>query len=42
VYLTRIPDPLHGLSQLPGRVLVATPATCIDNLPTDELMRVGD
>jgi hypothetical protein len=35
-------NPLHGLSQLRGRVLFAHTCNLYDNLPTDELMRVGD
>jgi hypothetical protein len=35
-------DPLHGLTHLRGRVLFAHMCNLYDNLPTDELMRVGD
>jgi hypothetical protein len=35
-------NPIHGLSHLRGRVLFAHTANLYDNLPTDELMRVGD
>lgn len=35
-------NPIHGLSDLRGRVLFAHTCNLYDNLPTDELMRVGD
>ncbi|HWH93746.1 MAG TPA: SAM-dependent methyltransferase [Baekduia sp.] len=35
-------NPIHGLSHLRGRVLFAHTCNLYDNLPTDELMRVGD
>ncbi len=35
-------NPVHGLSHLRGRVLFAHTCNLYDNLPTDELMRVGD
>ena len=35
-------NPIHGLSYLRGRVLFAHTCNLYDNLPTDELMRVGD
>lgn len=34
--------PLHGLTDLRGKVLFAHTCNLYDNLPTDELMRVGD
>jgi hypothetical protein len=35
-------NPMNGLSHLQGKVLFAHTANLYDNLPTDELMRVGD
>jgi hypothetical protein len=35
-------NPIHGLAHLRGRVLFAHTCNLYDNLPTDELMRVGD
>jgi hypothetical protein len=35
-------NPVHGLSHLRGKVLFAHTCNLYDNLPTDELMRVGD
>jgi hypothetical protein len=35
-------NPIHGLGRLRGRVLFAHTCNLYDNLPTDELMRVGD
>ena len=35
-------NPIHGLSHLRGKVLFAHACNLYDNLPTDELMRVGD
>jgi hypothetical protein len=35
-------NPLHGLAELRGKVLYAHTCNLYDNLPTDELMRVGD
>jgi hypothetical protein len=35
-------NPIHGLSHLRGKVLFAHTCNLYDNLPTDELMRVGD
>ena len=35
-------NPMHGLADLQGRVLFAHTCNLYDNLPTDELMRVGD
>jgi len=35
-------NPIHGLGALRGRVLFAHTANLYDNLPTDEIMRVGD
>lgn len=35
-------NPMHGLSHLRGKVLFAHTCNLYDNLPTDELMRVGD
>lgn len=35
-------NPIHGLAQLRGKVLFAHTCNLYDNLPTDELMRVGD
>jgi len=35
-------NPMHGLEQLRGKVLFAHTCNLYDNLPTDELMRVGD
>jgi hypothetical protein len=35
-------NPIHGLSHLRGKVLYAHTCNLYDNLPTDELMRVGD
>jgi hypothetical protein len=35
-------NPIHGLAHLRGRVLFAHACNLYDNLPTDELMRVGD
>jgi hypothetical protein len=35
-------NPIHGLAQLRGKVLFAHSCNLYDNLPTDELMRVGD
>jgi hypothetical protein len=34
--------PIHGLAHLRGKVLFAHTCNLYDNLPTDELMRVGD
>jgi hypothetical protein len=34
-------NPIHGLSHLRGKVLFAHTCNLYDNLPTDELMRVG-
>jgi hypothetical protein len=35
-------NPMHGLTHLRGKVLFAHTCNLYDNLPTDELMRVGD
>ena len=35
-------NPMNGLSHLQGKVLFAHTSNLYDNLPTDELMRVGD
>jgi hypothetical protein len=35
-------NPIHGLADLRGKVLFAHTSNLYDNLPTDELMRVGD
>jgi hypothetical protein len=35
-------NPIHGLAHLRGKVLFAHACNLYDNLPTDELMRVGD
>ncbi len=35
-------NPIHGLAHLRGKVLFAHTCNLYDNLPTDELMRVGD
>jgi hypothetical protein len=35
-------NPIHGLAHLRGNVLFAHTCNLYDNLPTDELMRVGD
>jgi hypothetical protein len=35
-------NPIHGLAALRGKVLFAHTCNLYDNLPTDELMRVGD
>jgi len=35
-------SPIHGLAHLRGKVLFAHTCNLYDNLPTDELMRVGD
>ena len=35
-------NPVHGLAHLRGKVLFAHTCNLYDNLPTDELMRVGD
>jgi hypothetical protein len=35
-------NPIHGLSYLRGKVLFTHTCNLYDNLPTDELMRVGD
>jgi len=35
-------NPIHGLADLRGKVLFAHTCNLYDNLPTDELMRVGD
>jgi hypothetical protein len=35
-------SPIHGLSHLRGKVLFAHACNLYDNLPTDELMRVGE
>jgi hypothetical protein len=35
-------SPIHGLGHLRGKVLFAHTCNLYDNLPTDELMRVGD
>lgn len=35
-------NPIHGLAHLRGKVLFAHTSNLYDNLPTDELMRVGD
>jgi hypothetical protein len=35
-------NPIHGLSHLRGKTLFAHTSNLYDNLPTDELMRVGD
>lgn len=35
-------NPMHGLEHLRGKVLFAHTCNLYDNLPTDELMRVGD
>jgi len=35
-------NPMHGLEHLQGKVLFAHTCNLYDNLPTDELMRVGD
>ena len=35
-------NPLHGLEHLRGKLLFAHACNLYDNLPTDELMRVGD
>lgn len=35
-------DPIHGLGHLRGKVLFAHTCNLYDNLPTDELMRIGD
>jgi hypothetical protein len=35
-------NPIHGLARLQGKVLFAHTCNLYDNLPTDELMRVGD
>ena len=35
-------NPIHGLAHLRGKVLYAHTCNLYDNLPTDELMRVGD
>ena len=35
-------NPMHGLEDLRGKVLFAHTCNLYDNLPTDELMRVGD
>ncbi len=35
-------NPIHGLGHLRGKVLFAHTANLYDNLPTDEIMRVGD
>jgi hypothetical protein len=35
-------SPIHGLGYLRGKVLFAHTCNLYDNLPTDELMRVGD
>lgn len=35
-------NPIHGLTHLRGKVLFAHTCNLYDNLPTDELMRVGD
>lgn len=35
-------NPIHGLGHLRGKVLFAHTANLYDNLPTDEVMRVGD
>jgi len=35
-------NPIHGLSHLRGKVMFAHSCNLYDNLPTDELMRVGD
>ena len=35
-------NPIHGLNRLRGKVLFAHTCNLYDNLPTDELMRVGD
>jgi hypothetical protein len=35
-------NPMHGLAHLRGKVLFAHTCNLYDNLPTDELMRVGD
>jgi hypothetical protein len=35
-------NPIHGLAYLRGKVLFAHTCNLYDNLPTDELMRVGD
>jgi hypothetical protein len=35
-------NPVHGLAYLRGKVLFAHTCNLYDNLPTDELLRVGD
>lgn len=35
-------NPMHGLSHLRGKVMFAHSCNLYDNLPTDEVMRVGD
>jgi hypothetical protein len=35
-------NPIHGLGHLRGKVLFAHTTNLYDNLPTDEIMRVGD
>jgi hypothetical protein len=35
-------NPIHGLADLRGKVLFAHTCNLYDNLPTDELLRVGD
>ncbi len=35
-------NPIHGLSHLRGKILFAHTCNLYDNLPTDELMRVGE
>jgi hypothetical protein len=35
-------NPIHGLSHLRGKVLFAHACNLYDNLPTDEILRIGD